>query len=71
MPIGPQLQALWRSLQSTKSMTYRAETTKRVMQQFSEITQGRQSESDFVYENIFQGTAYIEAVNDGKKAGRI
>ncbi|KAG2738243.1 hypothetical protein P692DRAFT_201858104 [Suillus brevipes Sb2] len=61
IPIGPQLQALWRERGSAQHMSYRNERTQQI---FEEI---RQNEGYVdAYEDILTGSAYLDAVRQGR-----
>ncbi|KAI0040163.1 hypothetical protein FA95DRAFT_1585105 [Auriscalpium vulgare] len=59
IPLGPQLQALFRSPESAEKMRYRNEFTAKVMEG---LDLRREIE---VYQDIFQGSDYIAAVDRG------
>lgn len=59
MPIGPQLQALYRSPENAQNMQYRAEYTK-AMEEVLERAQGVED-----YGDIFDGSDYLAAVENG------
>jgi hypothetical protein len=53
LPIGPQLQVLWRSLESAKSIRHRLECTQQIIDELTltgEITE---------YDDIYQGSEYL------------
>ncbi|EIW74217.1 hypothetical protein CONPUDRAFT_67828 [Coniophora puteana RWD-64-598 SS2] len=61
LPIGPQLQALYRNPRQAQRMRYRETKTNRVFHRIN--IEGRQID---VYEDIFDGDQYIQAVRDGR-----
>ena len=65
VPIGPQLQALWRHPRSAKLMKYRTLRTLQVQQEINASPDG-QTQS---YDDIFCGSEYLQAVADGKIGG--
>ncbi|KAF5347383.1 hypothetical protein D9758_011249 [Tetrapyrgos nigripes] len=50
-PLGPQLQAMWRSKENAQAMRYRHEKVELIM---------REDEQDMVYNDIFSGSEYWE-----------
>jgi hypothetical protein len=60
LPIGPQLQALWRSPESAKRMRHRSERTQQIIDELQQT--GKIAE----YDDIYQGSDYLRAVNEGK-----
>ena len=62
VPIGPQLQALWRHPKSAKLMKYRTLRTLQVQEEINANPNG-QTQS---YDDIFCGSEYLQAVADGK-----
>jgi hypothetical protein len=62
VPIGPQLQALWRHPKSAKLMKYHTLCTLQVQQEI-DADPNRQTQS---YDDIFCGSEYLQAVADGK-----
>ncbi|KAF9470260.1 hypothetical protein BDN70DRAFT_998988 [Pholiota conissans] len=63
IPIGPQLQALWRTPQGAASMQYRRNKTEEVRQKAAQ--NGGQISLD-EWDDIFHGTAYLDGVASGK-----
>ncbi|KAJ3505412.1 hypothetical protein NLJ89_g7431 [Agrocybe chaxingu] len=61
IPLGPQLQALWRSPQGATAMRYRREKTAEIIEK-AKANGGVLDEWD----DVFSGTAYLEAVQTGK-----
>ncbi|KAJ8588647.1 hypothetical protein M405DRAFT_792718 [Rhizopogon salebrosus TDB-379] len=61
IPIGPQLQALWRDPDSARQMHYRRERTQEV---FEELR--RNDGLVDAYDDIFTGSAYLNAVQEGQ-----
>jgi hypothetical protein len=59
LPIGPQLQVLWRSPESARSMRHRSERTQQIIDELQET--GTIGE----YDDIYQGSDYLRAVNEG------
>ncbi|KAI0054504.1 hypothetical protein BV25DRAFT_1873322 [Artomyces pyxidatus] len=59
IPLGPQLQALWRSPESARALRYRSKITEEVIE---ELRQGHQIE---IYEDIVHGSDYLKAVQRG------
>ena len=57
IPIGPQLQALWRDPQSARAMRYREKRTQQIIDELS-------NNNGFLrkYDDFFCGTAYLDAV---------
>lgn len=62
IPIGPQLQALWRSADSAKEMLYRQNYTERILDELAR-TEGIHTSP---FRDFFDGTNYLYAVLDGK-----
>lgn len=62
IPLGPQLQALRRSPESAEKMQYRAELTAKILQELDDTGLN----FPVVYEDVFHGNEYIQAVRDGK-----
>jgi hypothetical protein len=60
LPIGPQLQVLWRSPESARSMRHRSERTQQIIDELQET--GTIAE----YDDIYQGSDYLRAVNEGR-----
>jgi hypothetical protein len=61
IPISPQLQALWRHKDSAERMRYRDIRTEEILREL------RLSDGDIPsYEDLFHGSDYLEAVNDGR-----
>ena len=54
-PLGPQLQSRWRSPEMAEKMHYRRGKTRDLLQQ----------DEDFVLDDIFCGSDYLDAVNNG------
>ncbi|KAJ7023773.1 hypothetical protein C8F04DRAFT_969869 [Mycena alexandri] len=63
IPLGPQLQALWRSEKGATEMRYRTKKTAEVL---AELQQNGGKLSN--YDDLFCGEDYIRAVQDGKIA---
>jgi hypothetical protein len=61
IPLGPQLQALWRSEKGAKAMRYRSEKTAEILREL-EANDGVLKQ----YDDLFSGEDYIRAVKDGK-----
>jgi hypothetical protein len=61
VPIGPQLQTLYRDPAAATNMCYRGEWTKHIFEEL-ELADGKLS----VYDDIITGTEYLKAVNEGK-----
>lgn len=61
MPIGPQLQALYRSESGALDMQYRSEYTNSVLNDIAQHGHKTQPYADF-----FDGSEYIQAVQDGR-----
>lgn len=61
IPLGPQLQALWRQRTQAKAMRHRRDETRKI------ISQIRSSSARKIpmYEDIYHGYAYLKAVHDG------
>ena len=57
-PLGPQLQARWRSPHMAQSMSYRREKTQ-------DLLQKRTLGDDYIFDDIFCGSDYLDAVEDG------
>ena len=57
-PLGPQLQARWRSPEMAKGMNYRREKTQ-------DLLQKRTRGEDYIYDDIFCGSDYLDAVENG------
>jgi hypothetical protein len=62
IPIGPQLQALWRSPESAHDMGYRKRCTEHILDELRR-QHGRRTSP---YHDFFDGTDYLEAVQAGK-----
>lgn len=62
IPIGPQLQALWRTPQSTYDMRYRQRCTEAVLDELRSQNGQRTSP----YRDFFDGSDYLEAIQEGK-----
>lgn len=62
VPIGLQLQALWRHPKSVKLMKYRTLCMLQVQQEINANPNGQMQS----YDNIFCGSEYLQAVADGK-----
>jgi hypothetical protein len=60
IPIGPQLQALWRSPEGARAMKYRRTRTEEVLAELAE-NDGRIG----AYDDVLTGSDYIKAVQDG------
>lgn len=60
IPIGPQIQALFRSPESAERMRYRINLTTKLMQAIPGNTQTPE-----YYEDFFHGSEYLKAVRDG------
>jgi hypothetical protein len=60
IPIGPQLQALWRSPEGADRMRYRERKTREIIQEL-ERNDGQVS----AYEDVFSGREYLQAVDRG------
>ncbi|KAF8164219.1 hypothetical protein K438DRAFT_1984740 [Mycena galopus ATCC 62051] len=60
IPLGPQLQALWRSEKGAKAMRYRAENTAEILREL-DANNGVLSQ----YDDLFSGEDYIRAVKEG------
>ena len=56
-PLGPQLQSRWRSPEMARKMFYRRDKTRE--------EQARYEDEDYVYDDIFCGSDYLEAVKNG------
>jgi hypothetical protein len=61
MPIGPQLQALWRNADSAVAMRYREARTKEIMEELEQNGGLLATYNDFLH-----GTDYLKAVADGR-----
>jgi hypothetical protein len=61
IPLGPQLQALWQSPEGAKAMKYRRNRTQEILQELE-----RNHGVLGVYDDIFCGSDYISAVQDGE-----
>ena len=60
MPLGPQLQALWRNPETAEKMKHRTRRTREIFEEL-EVTGGIINE----YEDIYHGESYLEAVARG------
>ena len=60
MPLGPQLQALWRSPDGATKMRYRAEQTEKIMEELAE------DPNISTYSDFYHGALYTEAVQEGR-----
>ncbi|KAF8667171.1 hypothetical protein AX14_006395 [Amanita brunnescens Koide BX004] len=60
-PLGPQLQALWRSPRGAHELRYRNRKTEEILDQLKQ-TGGKIP----IYEDIFHGTEYINALRSGQ-----
>ena len=61
IPLGPQLQALWRSTESAQAMRYRDTCTRQVLTELAE-NGGRMD----LYEDFLSGSEYLKAFSDGR-----
>ena len=57
--LGPQLQARWRSPEAAQKMRYRQHKTE-------ELLQARARGEDYIYDDVFCGSDYLDAVEDGR-----
>lgn len=62
IPLGPQLQALFRSPEGAQKMGYRKEYTRRVLDELQQFAGVKQS----AYTDFFDGTDYLKAVLEGR-----
>ncbi|KAF9555548.1 hypothetical protein CPC08DRAFT_753019 [Agrocybe pediades] len=64
LPLGPQLQALWRTPEGARNMRYRSKLTKEIL----EKAKARPDNNIVIeeYEDVFHGEAYLNAVKDGR-----
>lgn len=62
LPIGPQLQALWRTPEGAHSMRYRQQCTEKTLEELIQ-NKGHKKSS---YRDFFDGKDYLEAVQDGR-----
>jgi hypothetical protein len=60
IPLGPQLQALWRSPETARKMRHRSQETKRILEELEK--NGNRIDE---WEDIYHGTAYLDAVRAG------
>jgi hypothetical protein len=60
LPIGPQLQALWHSPESAKQMHHCSKHTEQIIDELQQM--GKIAK----YDDIYQGSDYLHAVNEGK-----
>ncbi|KAF9486092.1 hypothetical protein BDN70DRAFT_846549 [Pholiota conissans] len=60
MPLGPQLQALWRDPETAKAMCYRKQETDKILQQLEQ--NGNRIDQ---WDDIYHGSAYLDAVRSG------
>jgi hypothetical protein len=60
IPLGPQLQALWRSPETAQKMRHRSEETKKILMEL-----GRNGNHINEWQDIYHGTAYLDAVRAG------
>src|SRR6202040_4041599 len=60
MPIGPQLQALWRNPDTAISMRYRDTRTQQILEELE-----RNDGEVHIYDDFLHGSDYLEAVADG------
>ena len=60
IPLGPQLQALWRSPDSAKKMRHRSRETRKILEELE-----RDGNRIKEWEDIYHGTAYLDAVRAG------
>jgi len=58
-PIGPQLQARWRSPEMAEKMHYRRRKTE-------DIKRAREQDGTFDFDDVFCGSDYLDAVDDGR-----
>ena len=63
LPVGPQLQAAWRSTEGSDQMSYRQRATKTIIEEVRR--NGNKIDMD-IYDDIFRGSDYITAVLEGK-----
>ena len=61
IPIGPQLQALWRTTEGATSARYRARCTEQILKELSQSHGVMDS-----WDDIYHGKDYLDAVQDGK-----
>jgi len=61
IPLGPQLQALWRSPETAKKMCHRSQETKRILEELE-----RDSNCIKEWKDIYHGTTYLDTVCAGK-----
>ena len=59
-PVGPQLQARWKHLQTAKDMFYQWEKTQELRQE-----RARSGHSPDIYDDILCGESYLDLVDDG------
>ena len=57
-PIGPQLQARWSSPETARQMLYRQDKTR-------DLLQKRNRGEDYVFDDVFCGSDYLDAVENG------
>ena len=57
-PLGPQLQARWRSPEAAQKMQYRQHKTQ-------DILRARDRGEDYIFDDIFCGSDYLDAVENG------
>jgi hypothetical protein len=60
IPLGPQLQALWRSPEMARKMRHRSQETNKILEELE-----RNGNRIDKWEDIYHGTAYLEAVRAG------
>ena len=58
-PVGPQLQACWKSPETAQKMLYRRHKTE-------EILRAQGQGEDYAFDDVFCGTDYLDAVENGK-----
>ncbi|KAF8156747.1 hypothetical protein B0H34DRAFT_630637, partial [Crassisporium funariophilum] len=63
LPIGPQLQALWRTPEGAQAMRYRLNLMKSMLEKAAARPDKKIVLEE--YEDIFHGSAYLEAVHLG------
>jgi len=64
LPVGPQLQALWRTPEGSKEMRYRSKLTREMLEKAN--TRADKKIVIDEYQDIFHGEAYLNAVKEGK-----
>jgi hypothetical protein len=63
LPVGPQLQAIWRNPEDAKAMRHRVQETRKILE---ELEQNNYEQA--LFDDVYSGSDYLDAVRDGKIA---